>query len=1078
MSDRELPKAYEPKNYEDKIYKRWEESGFFSPDICEKKGKVTSTETFSVVLPPPNVTGTLHMGHAAMLALQDVMTRYHRMKGDKTLWVPGTDHAAVATESKVEKMLIEKGMKKPKAELGREKFLKHVEKFAQESHDTIVNQAKKMGASLDWSREAYTLDPARNRAVNTLFKMMYDDGLIYRGYRVINWSVKGQSTCSDDELVHIERPGKLYYFKYSSECPITIATTRPETKLGDTAIAVNPKGKWKKYIGKKFIIENFGQTGHTLTLSVFGDEHIDDSYGTGALGVTSAHSQIDFEMYQKQKAQGNDIGVIQVIGEDGKMTTNAGTEYVGLTIEHAREKVVSWLEKEGLLEKVEDTIQNVGTSDRFGDVVEPLPKTQWFIDVNKEFTLKNSKLKKFKTGDKATLKKLMQSVVKTEEIEIIPDRFTKTYFHWIDNLRDWNISRQIWYGHQIPVWYNGKEIFCGTEKPSGAGWTQDPDTLDTWFSSGSWTFSTLGWPLTTVGFVRHGEAENNVAEIVSEDTTGYPLTPRGRQQIAKLAQELKKEKFDLIIASPIQRTRETAEILAEKLKLTVEFDDRIREVGFGELNHKSEPKVDELREKNDWMMKTPFGMESYVSLHKRTHAFMEGVIAKHAGKRVLVVSHGDTLGALKQFGTPENTNDFGSIQSRGTCDTRQFTNDGRQSNDLEIFHPTSVLETGYDILFFWVARMILMSTYALGEVPFKTVYLHGLIRDEQGRKMSKSIGNIINPLDMIEKYGTDATRLSLLMGGTPGNDMKLSEEKIAGFRNFTNKLWNISRFMIGKIQETSYKIQKNLKEPKPKTVADEWILSKLNIVISDTTNCIEQYQFSAAGELLRDFTWGELADWYLEIAKVEGNKDAILNYILNTILKLWHPYMPFVTEAIWKEVYGSDEMLMVEEYPLATKGKKTSEKIVFIDKTLRNIITKIRAIRTEYRIEPGKKLSAGMSSKNNKNVVKEYAPVFMRLAGLESVSGERKPVGAITFIESGVEIWIDLSSAVDVGKERARIEKELASISPYVEQLEKKLSNKEFVAHAPQAVVEKEKQKLEEGKQKLVSLHNQLKLLG
>src|SRR3989344_6231168 len=381
------------------------------------------------------------MGHAAMLAIEDVMVRYHRMKGDSTLWVPGTDHAAIATQAKVEKLVMEKEGK-TKYDLGRDEFLKRVEKFAQESHDTIVNQSRKMGASLDWSREAYTLDEKRNLAVRTVFKKMYDDGLIYRGYRVINWSVKGQSTVSDDELVHVERPAKLYYFKYSKDFPITIATTRPETKLGDTAVAVNPKdARYKKYIGQEFVVDVGAAA--PLKIKIISDENIEPEFGTGALGVTTAHSPVDFEMYQKQKADGNDIGLIQVIGEDGKMTVAAGKDYAGLTVLVAREKFVDYLRKNNLLEKEEDIVQNVGTSDRFGDVIEPLPKTQWFIDVNKPI----------KSRGKKSLKQLMQKAVgnKKGQIAIIPDRFEKTYFHWIDNLRDWCISRQIWYGHQIPV---------------------------------------------------------------------------------------------------------------------------------------------------------------------------------------------------------------------------------------------------------------------------------------------------------------------------------------------------------------------------------------------------------------------------------------------------------------------------------------------------------------------------------------------------------------------------------------------------------------------------------------------------
>jgi valyl-tRNA synthetase len=1093
MKERELPKAYEPQKYEDGIYKRWEDGGFFAPEYApDWLGKDEARENFSMVLPPPNVTGTLHMGHAVMLAVQDVMARYHRMKGSRTLWIPGTDHAAVATESKVEKMLIEKGMKKPKSELGREKFLHEVERFASESHDTIVNQAKRIGASLDWSREAFTLDKSRNTAVNTLFKMMYDDGLIYRGYRVINWSVKGQSTCSDDELVHVERPGKLYYFKYGPECPITIATTRPETKLGDTAIAVNPKGKWKKYIGKEFVIKNFGQAGHTLKLKVIADEGVDDAFGTGALGVTPAHSQTDFEIYQKNK----DIGLIQVIGEDGNMTSSAGIEYVGLPVEQARKKVVAWLEKSGLLEKAEDTMQNVGTSDRFGDVVEPLPKTQWFIEVNKKFKIKDSKLKTIKKGQLVTLKQLMQTVVKTGEIEIIPDRFSKTYFHWIDNLRDWNISRQIWYGHQIPVWYCKKaknkeqktakgecekpivSVIKISTCPNCAGEIeQDPDTLDTWFSSGSWTFSTLGWPTTEIQFIRHGEAENSVKEIVSDidDTIVYHLTDKGKKQIEKLASDLEKNKPEIIITSPIARTRETADILGKKLGIEIIEDIRIREVGVGEFNSKSEDEFDTFRQTHEWVDASPKSIESYSSLKKRTHEFMEEILVKYRGKRIAVVAHGDSLEVMKQYGTNIHTNVW-QIQDRASVETRSYGSDNRQNTDLQTFHPTSVLETGYDILFFWVARMILMSTYALGEVPFKTVYLHGLVRDEEGRKMSKSLGNIIDPLDMIEKYGTDATRLSLLIGGTPGNDMKLSEEKIAGFRNFTNKLWNVSRFMIGKMQEAGYEMKKDIKEPEPQTAADEWILWKLLNVINQSNTSLASYQFSVAGETLRDFTWNELADWYLEIAKVEGEKNEILNYILNTMLKLWHPFMPFVTEQVWQEIYDGTS-LMVEEYPKAEKGKKETENIVFIDTALQNIITKIRAIRTEYKIEPAKKLVAGIMAQDKIELYKEYVPVFMRLAGLESVTSEEKSGGAVSFTESGIEVWIDLSSAVDVEKEKARIEKEIATVEPYVTQLEKKLSNKEFVQNAPSVVVEKEQQKLEEGRQKLFSLKEQLKQL-
>lgn len=881
---KELSKAYPPQEYEDHIYEQWEKSGFFNPDVCVEKG-ITQADApaFSIVLPPPNVTGTLHMGHAAMLAIEDVMVRYHRMKGDKTLWLPGTDHAAVATESKVEGILISEGMKKPKEELGREAFLQRVQQFAKESHDTIIAQSKKMGSSLDWSREAYTLDEKRNYAVRTVFKKMYDDGLIYRGYRVINWSVKGQSTCSDDELVYVERPATLYYFKYSKEFPITIATTRPETKLGDSAVAVHPEGKWKQYIGQEFEVHDFGQPGHTLHIKIIADEEIDDNFGTGALGVTAAHSPTDFEMYQKQKALGNDIQLIQIIGEDGHMTANAGSAYVGLTVEQARERLVAYLRDADLLEKEEAIVQNVGTSDRFKDVVEPLPKTQWFIDVNKKFEMHDANIAAL--NGNLSLKERMQIVVRENHIDIVPERFEKTYFHWIDNLRDWCISRQIWFGHQIPVWYRGEEMVVGVEAPEGEGWTQDPDTLDTWFSSGLWTFSTLGWP--------------------------------------------------------------------------------------------------------------------------------------------------------------------------------------KKTDDFQTYHPTAVLETGYDILFFWVARMILMTTYTLGDVPFQTVYLHGLVRDEQGRKMSKSLGNIINPLDMIDQYGTDATRLSLLIGATPGNDVKLSQEKIAGFRNFTNKLWNISRFMLLNIEHP----QRHIAMPQVHTDADVWILEKLNILIGDVTAHLDAYEFSLAGEKLREFTWSVLADWYLEMAKVEGQKSEILNYLLNTMLTLWHPFMPFVTEAIWQEVYG-ESMLMAEPWPTTVSlSENTSTFDLVCD-----VITAIRAQRADRNIAPARKIIVSIGAGESTALLEKNRAVIEHLSRLEYLTIEKEldpnPVNGFGFVVGNMNLLVHLDGVIDVTAERIRLQKEIDHVAPYVEAQEKKLSGP-FAQNAPAEIVEKEKQKLIDAKDTLTLLQRQ-----
>ena len=480
-----MDSRFDFKTLEPKIYQKWEKSGFFNPDNLVKKGIAKKTaKPFTIVLPPPNVTGILHMGSAFMLVIEDVMVRFNRMLGRKTLWLPGTDHAAIATEAVVVKQLAKEG--KSKFDLGREKFLERLNDYAMQSKSTIIEQTKAMGSSLDWSREAFTLDDERNLAVRTAFKKMYEDGLIYRGNRVVNWDPKGQTTISDDEVEYEERKAKLYTLKYAKDIPIPIATTRPETKLGDTAIAVHPSDeRYKKYVGNTYKAKFAGEE---IELKVVTDRGIDSEFGTGALGVTPAHSIIDWQI-----AQANDLPVKQVIDEHTRMTVGMdGVRGEKTTI--AREAVVEWLKREGLLIKEEEITQNISVSQRTGAVVEPLPKLQWFVDVNKKFKFTGKNLKGIKTGQEVTLKKLMQAVVKNGQIEILPHRFNKTYFHWIDNLRDWCISRQIWYGHRVPVWYKGEELYVGVEPPKGSGWEQDEDTLDTWFSSALWTFSTLGWP--------------------------------------------------------------------------------------------------------------------------------------------------------------------------------------------------------------------------------------------------------------------------------------------------------------------------------------------------------------------------------------------------------------------------------------------------------------------------------------------------------------------------------------------------------------------------------------------------------
>ncbi|NCN07861.1 valine--tRNA ligase [Candidatus Falkowbacteria bacterium] len=873
MSRIELPKAYDASKTEDSIYKSWEESGFFNPDSLKN-----TKDYFSIAMPPPNATGVLHTGHATMLAIQDLMTRYNRMSGKKTLWLPGTDHASIATQTKVEKIMAKENL--TRHQLGRDKFLERVDEFVEDSRNTIKNQVRKMGSSCDWSRERFTLDEGLNKAVVTAFEKMYTDGLIYRGDRVVNWCPRCHSTLADDEVEYKEQQAKMYTFKYHKDFPFTIATTRPETKLGDTAVAVNPKDeRYKKYIGQEFDVDFVGVS---LKLKIIADRNVDMEFGTGALGVTPAHSHVDYQM-----AIENKLPIVKVIDKDGNIEVGFG-EFSGQSVIAAREAVVEKLKNQGLLEKEEDIKNNLSICYRCGTAIEPLPSLQWFVAVDKPFKLKDkSKLKWDK--DEATLKELSIHVIKNNLIKIVPERFEKTYFHWMENLHDWCISRQIWYGHQIPVWYRDQEISVGQSQPASDSWTQDEDTLDTWFSSALWTFSTLGWP--------------------------------------------------------------------------------------------------------------------------------------------------------------------------------------EETDDLHNFHPTSVMETGYDILFFWVARMIIMSVYCLNDIPFETVYLHGLVRDENGVKMSKSLDNAIDPLDMIEKYGTDALRLSMLIGVTPGNDFKLYDDKVESYRNFVNKLWNISRYVLTSVEEV--KLVDQL--PGAKTLADKWILSRLSQTIEGVNKNMASYNFSLAGESLQQFTRDEFADWYLEIAKVEKNKDEILLYILQNILKLWHPFIPFITEELWQN-FTSDKLLMIEKWPEAEF--KIDEKSITDIKRIQDLIVNIRNLRSENKVEPAKKVAVTVIVGENEILVNNESAVIKNLARCESLtvmaSGE-KPVNNVgTVTTDGLEIYLDLTGIIDTVAETERINKDIIETEKYIASLKAKLANEEFAANAPEVVVNGEKEKLKTAEEKLAKLQNQL----
>lgn len=724
----QLTKPFNAEAVEAELYEMWEKSGYFNPDNLPGVRK----EPYTVVLPPPNVTGTLHTGHAIMLAIQDTLVRYKRMQGYKALWVPGTDHAAIATQSVVEKK-IQKEEGKSRHDIGREEMMKRINTFALESQATILSQCRSMGASLDWSRLAFTLDEERNLAVRTMFKKMYDDGLIFRKNRIVNWDPKGQTTISDDETVTEERKGKMYTFKYSKDFPIAISSTRPETKVGDVAVAVHPDDeRYKQYVGKEY---SMIFAGCPITITVIADHAVEKDFGTGALGVTPAHSQIDWEIKDR-----HDLPVRQVINEYAKMYGLANEELNGKKVADAREYVVAWLRDNDLMISEEDVTQNIPTAERTGGIIEPLPKLQWWIAVNKPFN---------HFGVETTLKNLMRKAVESKETEILPDRFEKVYYHWIENLNDWCISRQIWYGHRIPVWYRKKttdrsaerqqmtddtdtEIYCGIEAPTGEGWVQDEDTLDTWFSSGMWTFSTLGWP--------------------------------------------------------------------------------------------------------------------------------------------------------------------------------------NKTDDLKTYHPTALLETGHDILFFWVARMILASMYVFNESPFKHVYLHGLIRDTQGRKMSKSLGNVLDPRDLSVKYGTDALRMSLIVANGPGNDLKLSEDKVKAYKMFANKIWNATRFVL---EKTVDHIQDSPLNEEDQSVYDAW-----REIQKDITSDLENFRLHLASQKIYDYFWKEFCDEIIETRKVriaENNDKESAQTLLLRLLReqviVAHPFMPFITEEIWKYIKKDEEgMLMVQKW--------------------------------------------------------------------------------------------------------------------------------------------------------------------
>ncbi|MCX6790510.1 MAG: valine--tRNA ligase [Candidatus Kaiserbacteria bacterium] len=724
MDDKFL-KPYDASATESRLYSEWEKSGLFNPDECVKQGFTKGdAPAFSVVLPPPNVTGVLHVGHAYEDSLQDAVVRYHRMKGDRAVWIPGTDSAAIATQSRVEKN-IQKEEGKSRHDLGREELVRRVAEFAKSSEGTILGQIRRMGASLDWSRYAYTLDEKRNVAVSTAFARMYDAGLIYRGHRIVNWDPKGQTTISDDEIVYQEEPSTFYYFKYG---PFTIGTARPETKFGDKYVVVHPEDpRYAQFVhGQTFETEWINGP---ITATVIKDDSIDMAFGTGAMTITPWHSMVDFEIAERYELDKEPI-----INEYGKLLPIAG-EFADMKIAEARPLIVEKLRAKGLVVKEEPYVHNIATAERTGGIIEPQIKLQWFVDVTKPFVIEHSEIPGIQSGSTPTLKDIMRASVESDAVHMPQEGFRNAYLHWIHNLRDWCISRQIWFGHRVPVWYKDEDVRVGIA-PTEAGWTQDPDVLDTWFSSALWTFSTLGWP-----------------------------------------------------------------------------------------------------------EKTP---------------------------------------------------------------------------DLSSFHPTSFMSPAYEILNLWVSRMILMSGFHLGQVPFKTVMIHGLVRDKQGRKFSKSLNNGINPIDMINKYGTDALRMGLLVGSAIGSDVSFDESKVKGYSKFANKLWNIARFVLDNTQGADLAA--------PLSTIDTELLATFETLAKDVTIDMEEFRIYMAAEKIYHYAWHELADKILEESKpilagsdvvAQASRQVLLITLLDRTLRLLHPFMPFVTEEIWQSMPTKNTpFLMVAKWPV------------------------------------------------------------------------------------------------------------------------------------------------------------------
>jgi len=847
---KELSKQYDPKEVEDRIYKNWEESGYFRVEVDSSKSP------YSIVIPPPNITGQLHMGHALNNTLQDILIRWRRMQGYSALWLPGTDHASIATEARIVEAMKGEGL--TKEGIGREKFLERAWEWKRLYGGTIISQLKKLGSSCDWSRERFTLDEGCNKAVNEVFVRLYNEGLIYRGERIINWCPHCLTSISDAEVDHEEKDGNFWHLKYPLSDKsgfLSLATTRPETMLGDTAVAVHPLDKrYKHLIGKTVILPLMNRE-----IPIIADEYVEPEFGTGVVKITPAHDPNDFEVGLR-----HNLHVENVMTDDAKMNENAGV-YAGLDRYEARKKIVEDLKNLDLLSKIEPIKHNVGTCYRCDSVVEPRISMQWYVKME-------------------SLAKPAIESVENGKIRMIPERFDKIYFNWMYNIKDWCISRQLWWGHRIPAWYCGdcdeinvsKDEIEICENCDSKNITRDPDTLDTWFSSALWPFSTLGWP--------------------------------------------------------------------------------------------------------------------------------------------------------------------------------------DKTEDLQYFYPTNTLVTGSDIIFFWVARMIFSGLHNMGEIPFDTVLFNGLVRDANGKKMSKSAGNGIDPLEEIEKFGADALRFNLSTGNSPGNDTRYMPEKSEASRNFANKIWNAARFVLMNLEENEPQphIPENLE------IEDKWIITQFNDLAQQITLNLEKFELGIAVTKLYDFTWDIFCDWYIEIAKIRlqsGNSDvkAVLVYILSEAMKLLHPFMPFITEEIWQALpHDGDTIMLSKWYEYDEKNNYASDK-----KEFNRIVTAIRAIRArraEMNIPPSKKAAVYIAGKHGDTFEKCSAVIKKLASASEVFTGEEFHIeNSVSIITDDAKIFIPLSQLVDFEAEKVRINKELIAANKELDLINSKLSNETFISKAPQNVVDAQK---------------------